>query len=471
MAFPELNFTPEEWATRLARRLDSEIGVLCELDAYYEGIQELSYMHPVLLEELGDRLRQVVINWPRLVVDSIEERLDVEGFRRDADAEADDTLWYWWQANGMDEQSQQGHVDALTMRRSFITVGAPDDGDDFPRYAVESPLQMWADVDPRTRQVRAALKRWIDSEAGLDGTIGRQYATLYLPDATHWYELDGPGWQEVDRDEHGMGVVPVVPLVNRPRLLEPLGVSELADVIPLSDAACKIATDMMVSAEYHAMPRRWALGFDKDDFVDADGKPLSPWEQIAGRVWSTEATRQQGAEVGQFAEAELTNFHNTLTALARLVASLTGLPSSYMGYATENPASADALRASLDRLIKRAERKQRAFGGSYERAMRIGERIMTGDWNPDSRRLETIWRDAGTSSRGEAADASVKLFQAGVIPRRTVREDLGYTQTQIQRMEEQDTAEEALPSLNPAAAVKPPAGDTEAPPAPDDQAA
>jgi hypothetical protein len=30
--------------------------------------------------------------------------------------------------------------------------------------------------------------------------------------------------------------------------MKPEGVSELADVVPISDAACKVATDMMIAA-------------------------------------------------------------------------------------------------------------------------------------------------------------------------------------------------------------------------------
>ena len=83
-----------------------------------------------------------------------------------------------------------------------------------------------------------------------------------------------------------MGRVPVVPLVNRGRTMLPDGVSELADVVPLSDAACKLATDMMVSAEFTAIPRLIALGITEDDFRDKKGRVVSKWEKIAGRIWA-----------------------------------------------------------------------------------------------------------------------------------------------------------------------------------------
>ncbi|WP_431903662.1 phage portal protein [Nonomuraea sp. bgisy101] len=434
------DLTPLEWAVRLKRRHEAELDKLRALDAYYEGIQPLAYMHPELMAELGDRIKAVVVNWPRLVVDAVEERIDLEGFRRDSDSEADSKLWEFWQYNNLDEGSQQAHVDAMVMRRSFVTVGANPDEDAPPLITVESPLQMYADIDPATRRVRAVLRRWYDDKSADEGVEREQFATLYLPNDTFHYKIDGE-WEEGDHDEHNLGVVPVVPLVNRPRLMEPLGVSELADVMPLSDAACKVATDMMVAAEYHAVPRRWVFGADKKDFVGPDGKPLTTWQQIMGRLWANEQGPQDIA-AGQFPESDLSNFHNTINALARLVASLTGLPPHYLGYSTENPASADAIRSSEARLVKRAERKMRAWGGSWEQVMRLAERIRDGKWNDKSRGLEAIWRDASTPTEAAKADAVVKKVQAQIIDAEQAWEDLGYTFAQRERMRERKKAAE-----------------------------
>ena len=60
------------------------------------------------------------------------------------------------------------------------------------------------------------------------------------------------------------------------------------ELAPISDAACKIASDMMVSAEYHAMPRRWATGMSRDDFADENGQPLGAMSSLAGRLWVNE---------------------------------------------------------------------------------------------------------------------------------------------------------------------------------------
>jgi len=429
-------YTPPEWVAALEDRLKAQARDAQKWSRYYGGTQPMSYMAPELVKEIGDRIRPVVLNWPRLVVDSLEERLDVEGFRYGSDAAADSRLWEWWQANDMDEQSQMGHVDSLASACSFVIVGAGDDSDT-PVITVESPEQVTVDFDPRTRVVRAAWKSWTDKPAGMD------YATLYLPDETIAYARDAsaastPGdWQEQSRDEHRMGRVPVVPLVNRPRILSPLGVSELVDVVPLSDAACKVATDMMVSAEFHAMPRRWVVGMTEEDFKDAQGNKISEWSKVAGRIWAS-AMLPSEVQVGQFPEANLSNFHETINALAKLTASMAGLPPHALGMATDNPASADAIRSSEARLVKRAERRQRSFGGAWEQVMRLCLLVVDGEVPTEARSLATVWRDASTPTVAQKADAAVKLHAAGIATNRQAREDVGYSASQIARMETED---------------------------------
>jgi len=430
--------TELQWLTHLIRCHDKELPELRKLNSYYEGEQPLSYMAPELQAELQETVRQVVINWPRLVVDSIEERLDVEGFRFPDEPSADEELWRIWQANDMDEQSQQGHLDALVMGRAYVVIGTREADVRTPLVTVESPLDMFAEFDPRTREVRAAVKRW--SEETEDGKV--EHATLLLPDATSWWVKEKGVWvedEELERDDHENGEVMVEVLANRPRLKCPNGVSELADVIPLSDAACKIATDMMVSAEYHATPRRVAFGFGEEDFVDANGRKVSAFSRIIGRMWATEKNRKDdGADVVQFSEASLNNFHETLKQLATLVASISGMPPYFLGHATDNPASADGIRSAETRLVKRSERRQRGNGGTWERVNRKVLFVRDGVWNNNARALETIWRDASTPTIAQVADAAVKKYQAKIVPLRQTREDLGYTQAQIQRMEEQD---------------------------------
>jgi hypothetical protein len=435
----------QDWVTYLAQIHDQELPELKQLNNEYELRAPRAYMHPEIFREIGDRLQQVVIAWPMLVVDSLEERLDVEGFRLPNEDSADEDLWRIWQENNLDEQSQLATIDALVMKRSYVAVGTNEDDPDTPLVTCESPLEVYADIDPRTRRVRAALRRY----NGYQGMVARDpeyYATLYLPDQTLYYQRTGPAGQynEIDRDRHGLGTVPILPLVNRARLADWCGRSELSPILPLAHAANKIATDMMVAAEFVALPIRGVMGLSLADFEDASGNKLTALQVLLGRLLAIPDDDGQ-AKTFEFTSANLANFHDTLNQLARLAASIAGLPAHYVGLNTDNPPSADAIRSSEIRLIKRAERKQRPFGGTWERTQRIVRRLQTGDWDPKLRQLETIWRDPSTPTVAQKADAAVKLFNlpSPIVPLRQTREDLGYSQGQITRMEQEDTKQQA----------------------------
>lgn len=442
MALPQ---SEQDWVTYLSAVHDQEVKELKALNNEYELRAPRAYMHPEIFREIGDRLQQVVVAWPMLVVDSLEERLDVEGFRLpDSDA-GDEDLWRVWQENNLDESSQLAHLDALVMKRAYVCVGTNEDDADTPIVTCESPLEVYADVDPRTRQVRAALRRY--QSAG--GNLAREteyLATLYLPDQTIYYERTGSSGQydEVDRDQHDLGIAPITPLVNRSRLADWCGRSELSPILPLAHAANKIATDMMVAAEFVALPIRGVMGLSLADFEDAAGNKLTALQVMLGRLLAIPDDDGQ-AKTFEFTSANLSNFHETLNQLARLTASIAGLPAHYVGLTTENPPSADAIRSAEIRLIKRAERKQRPFGGTWERTNRIVRRFQTGDWDPDMKRLETIWRDPSTPTVAQKADAAVKLFNLPkpIVPLRQTREDLGFSQAQIARMQEEDMLAEA----------------------------
>lgn len=425
---------PDDMLKHLIGLHDAQLSQLRELDAYYEGEQPLSYMHPELIQALEGQVRQVVINWPQMIVDAIEERLDIEGFRRPDSVSGDAQIWEIWEANDMDAGSQRTHVEAMTLGRAYVTVGSPDAKGDPPIITDESALDVIAVDDPRTRKTSAALRRW--SSEGIEGAAQADMATLYLPDRTRGYSRDKSStWKLISEDVHDLGAVPVVPILNRARRKKPLGVSELRLVIPLSDAACKIATDMMTGANFHALPRYFATGVSESDFVDADNNPISVWKTVTGRIFASE---NEQAKIGALAASDLTNFHKTLDALAQLVASLCGMPPHYLGFTTDNPASADAIRSSQDRLIKRAERKQGMYDVGWEQLMRIAMRLETGVWDPELRRLETDWRDPSTPTVAQAADAAVKTYQAGIVPLRFTRRRLRFSDAEISQMEQMD---------------------------------
>lgn len=425
---------PVDLVNDLDRRINRCRKRLLRNDAYYEGEQPLKYMAPALEAELGDRIAQLIINWPRMCVDAYENRLDIEGFRFAREDAGDDRLWDMFNENDGVHKYQQGHIEFLVCGRFYAIVGSPEVEGDVPVLTVEHPLQMTAIRDPKTRQLTSALKRWKEDD-------GSQWANLYLPNSTTTFTKSLGRWVVAEDDVHDVGRLLVTEFVNRGRMLRGDGVSEFHDVLPVADAANKMATDMMISGEFHAMPRRWAMGFTKEDFQDEHGNPVSAWSIIAGRIWSS-GKKPTEAQLGQFAETDLKVFHDTIKVLAQLAAQLMYLPQDYMSFTSDNPTSADAMRASESRMIKRSERMQQTLTVGWKKVQQDMIRIADGKFDEKAKTLEVLWRDAATPTVAQKADATVKLTQGTnpIIDIEQAWEDLGYSEGAQKRMTERKAA-------------------------------
>ncbi|WP_343955668.1 phage portal protein, partial [Nonomuraea longicatena] len=214
----------------LERELNNQSATARRYDDYYEGRHQLSFAAAKFREAFGSMFEDTwADNFASLVVDSVAERLQVDGFRFTEDPEADTDSLDIWQRNGLDADSDAAHTDALVTGASFITVWGDSDGE--PIVVPESAHEMVVSYVPGSRKViRAALKK-------IDDEWGDTHATLWLPNRVYasTYTTGRQDWNEFTEANNPLGRVPVVPLLNRPRL-NGKAVSELKRIIPLQDA-------------------------------------------------------------------------------------------------------------------------------------------------------------------------------------------------------------------------------------------
>ncbi|MGV9271574.1 phage portal protein [Kitasatospora sp. NPDC003701] len=419
-----------------ARSAPASQGGLDVLQRYYDADR---YMRSIGLNvPPGWESLQTVIAWPAQAVDTVEERLDVEGFRASAADAPSEDLWDLWQTWGMDEESQIAHLDALTLARSYGVVGVDAYGD--PVITVEGPQWMIHERSAATRQVTAAA-RFVQAAEEVDlpqyQAFGRATAATLWPRPGMTVQLvrreDG-GWWVVDRSVSDMPWIPVVPFINRARSSYRAGRSEMLRVIPVADACCRALTNMQVATEFQAVPQRYVLGASADDFVDKDGKPVPAWEAYLGRVW---ALANESAHAGQFAAADLRNFETAILTYGKLAASLQGVPLAYFAAGADNPTSADAIKAEEARLVKNCERRQRSFSGPWENLMRMALWISHRGKLPSGlERMATVWRDPSTPTMSAKADYVQKMVATKVFPPSYGPEALGLPVSEQERIAE-----------------------------------
>ena len=375
--------------------------------AYYEGeqrVQMLNISIPPALQSL-----ETVVGWPGTTVDVLEERLDWYGWASEGD---DYGLGEIYAANELDVDGSLAHIDALIYGTAFAVVGSGDAGEPNPLITTHSPRTMTGLYNARTRRLDAAM-----SAVSENGQVVE--VTLYTPDETATFaRANGGLWTVADRDRHNLGRLPVVQFFNRPRGSRLGGRSEISRAVRYyTDAAVRTMLGMEINREFYSAPQRYALGVDESAFVAPDGTVRTGWETIMGRVWAIGRDEEGNVpEVGQFTPASPTPYLEQIKGLAQLIAAEAAIPPSYLGFQTDNPASADAIQRSEARLVKRAERRQSVFGRAWLEVGRVALLVRDRQIPDDFTAVSAKWRDASTPTRSAAADEAVKLIGAGVLP-------------------------------------------------------
>lgn len=450
------------------------------LDRYYRGEHPMPFLTKTheakLSNEFYNLLGDSRSNFMRLVIDATEERLKVEGFRLSAseDSTSDQEAWRIWQASDMDEQSQVAFTEALIKGVSYVSVWNEKDGEP-STLAVEDPTQTIVCYEPGSNYQRraAALKIWRDD------FTGSEMVNVFLPtgiwkfrrrsaedetpnpiimptgDETYFGPLTPNGsvridmaqararWELVEDEEfvpNPWGVVPIIPLRNRPRLLVE-GESEISDVYRIQNQINGFLFLLALAGYFGAHRQRWVTGLAIHE--DKNGKPVEPFKTGIDTLWQTD---NPNAVFGEFSQTALDGYIKAIEQKVLHIAVTTRTPRHYLIEQGQSP-SGDAIKSAESGLTKKVERKQRPFGEGLEEAIRLA-RIMQGleDSPPDS---EVVWADAEIRTEAEITDAAIKRWQAGIITHAQALEDMGYSQVQIQRMMD------AIPNPQPTAPTEP----------------
>ena len=419
----------------LLQRLNQPAARYAELDRYYSGTQPLAFLSPEAKQALGNRFGVMASNLPRLAVTALAERLRVTGFSGDPD------LWDEWIRNDLDQTSGIAHREALLLGDSYVIVWADQFGR--PKVTVESAKQVAVLTDPGSREVYAAIKRWEDPNTNTTEAV------MYLRDVIVRLRAEqrgavANGFKTVDEIANPLGVVPVVNLRNTDRIVGEWGVSEVDDLKPLVDALNKSLADMMVTSEYVGRPRRWATGIELieepvvddngDPVLDGDGQPVLTEINPIPEGHRAMISENADAKFGQLNAADLAGYEASVRVILGQIMAVSTLPAHYVGVFTDNPASADALRAAEASLTARAEARQAQFGRSWEQVARLMLAVRDGRDPALVDPVRVHWADAATRSVAQEADAVVKLYQAGLLPQGYALAKLGYSEDEIAKV-------------------------------------
>ena len=437
-------------AERLLTQLKSRAKDITERDEYYGGEQPLRFATPEWAAEHAKRYEDFSDNWCGVVADSTVERIHVQGFRLDDStslSEAERALWRAvWLDNDMDAQAAQGVLQTVVSSRSYILVwGDPDT--EQPVVTWEHPNHVLVEYDAENPRRRvAAIKWWLDDDL--------EYLNLYLRDELWKWQRPrssrtglvlpaGYGGEWVDRAgqeeqplANPIGDVPIVELMNRPRLsLDPL--SDIHGAMAMQDAINLLWAYLFNAADYASMPARVIMGQQppKVPILDAAGqkvgdREVDPKELTNGRLmWLT----GQHANIGTFPAAQLSGFSEVVEVAVGHLAAQTRTPQHYLIGKMAN-LSGDALKAAeTGQALKSAEF---AISNTYpiREVFRLAALVGGDKGAAQAAARGTVkWKDTESRSESQLADALTKLKDIG-FPFEYLAERYGLDDTELDRV-------------------------------------
>lgn len=415
-----------------------------ERERYYEGtnaLKDLGISLPPALRKI-----EVAIGWPQIAVDRLSDRINIEGFAvPNGDPQSYEIDQIMWE-NRMEVEASSVVTSTLLHGCSFLAtfLGDPLRGE--PPVIVQAFDARHATglYRPTSRDLGASLIYVDEDENGVNRAL------LMFPHAVYLLSRSGAGSWGIQGIQNNLGRVPVEVVAFNPSLSRPFGKSRLSRaMMNTTDSAMRSISRAEVGAEFFASPQRYMLGANADDFLDVEGNPIPGWDLMMGRFLGVpfNAEDEITPTVGQFDATAPTAHKDMLEMYAGMFSAQTGIPLTSLGILQSNPASAEGLHAANEGLLIAAHQAQRDFSAAFVRMMQtaVQLRLNLPELPEDLRRLTVRWADPSTPSRAQAADATLKLVQGGILPAGSeiALEMAGLSQDQIVRLKAEQRAASA----------------------------
>lgn len=286
-----------------------------------------------------------VLGWSAKAVDSLADRLDAIGFDNDNfDFEE------IYAMNNRDILFDSAILGALISSCNFIYISKDEDG--YPRMQVIDGANATGIVDPITGMLSegyAVLKRD-------DGKIMQE--AYFEPGRTTVYDKEN-NVQHIQ--EYPTQYPLLVPIIFRPDAIRPFGHSRISRAcMDLQASAIRTVKRSEISAEFYSFPQKYILG------MNPDAETMDKWKASMSSLLRIDMDDDGNVpNVGQFSQQSMEPHISQLRMFASLFAGETGLTLDDLGFTTDNPSSAEAIKAAHDTMRLTARKAQKTFATGF----------------------------------------------------------------------------------------------------------
>lgn len=310
---------------------------------YYDMKNGIKYFRTLIPAEF--MWMSETLGWCGKAVDSLADRLSFREFRDD-----NFDLNSIFAMNNGDILPDSAMLSALISSCCFVYISEDETG--YPRLQVIDGGNATGDPDPITGMLKegyAILSR--------DKNGNPELEAYFVPGRTEYYQ-----GSKLIRTDTNMAPYPLlVPITYRPDAMRPFGHSRISrSCMNLMQGALRTLLRSEVSAEFYSFPQKYITGLSQD------AEEMDKWKATVASVLTFTKDEDGGSpHIGQFSQQSMSPFTEQLRTFAALFAGETGLTLDDLGFVTDNPSSAEAIKASHENLRLAARKAQKTFGSGF----------------------------------------------------------------------------------------------------------
>lgn len=310
---------------------------------YYDMKNGIKYFRTLIPQEF--MWMSETLGWCGKAVDSLADRLSFREFRND-----NFELNTIFAMNNGDILPDNAMLSALIGSCCFVYISEDIEG--YPRLQIIDGSNATGDPDPITGMLKegyAVISRDKNNNPDLEA--------YFLPGRTEYYQ----GNQLIRVDTNRAPYPLLVPIIYRPDAMRPFGHSRISRAcMNLMQGALRTLLRSEVSAEFYSFPQKYITGLSQD------AEELDKWKAtVASFLTFTKDDEGEAPKLGQFSQQSMSPFTEQLRTFAALFAGETGLTLDDLGFVTDNPSSAEAIKASHENLRLSARKAQKTFGSCF----------------------------------------------------------------------------------------------------------
>lgn len=311
---------------------------------YYEMknvVKDMSKMTPP-----GMRWLTASLGWCGKSVDSLADRLVFKEFTDD-----NFDINQIYQMNNPDVLFDSAVLSALIASCCFIYISPDDEG--FPRLQVIDGANATGIIDPITGLLKegyAILERDRNKQVTLEA--------YFTPGRTDYIRK---GQKEIESYDNAAPYPLLVPIIYRPDAVREFGHSRISRAqMQIMQSALRTLKRSEISAEFYSFPQKYVVGLSED------AEEMDKWRATMSSMLTFSKDEDgDSPQLGQFTQQSMSPYIEQFRMFAAAFAGETGLTMDDLGFVSDNPSSADAIKAAHENLRLAARKAQRNFGSGF----------------------------------------------------------------------------------------------------------